>query len=102
VIGEVVRPGLYSVDPTLNVFDLLAVAGGPTSMAKQDRIQLVRGGEQIRVSLDPAAVARATLRELGVRSGDQLLVPRKAITRDEWGILLQLVNTVLLAYTIFR
>lgn len=102
VLGEVVSPGLYSVDPTMTVFDLLARAGGPLPSARQNRMQLVRAGEQIRVSLDPAAIARATLRELGVRSGDQLLVPRKAITRDEWSIVLQLLNTALLAYSIFR
>jgi polysaccharide export outer membrane protein len=102
VLGEVVSPGLYSVDPTMTVFDLLARAGGPLPSARQNRMQLVRAGEQIRVSLDPGAIARATLRELGVRSGDQLLVPRRTITRDEWGIVLQLLNTVLLAYSIFR
>src|SRR5574341_412656 len=28
VLGEVVRPGLYSVDPTMTIYDVLATAGG--------------------------------------------------------------------------
>ena len=66
VLGEVYKPGLYSVDPTLTVFDLLALAGGATRQANEKRLQLIRGGANIRVPLDPAAIARSTLRELGV------------------------------------
>ena len=102
VLGEVVKPGLYSVDPTLTIFDLLAQAGGPMRTANQAKLQLIRGGENIRVSLDPAAIASSTLRELGVRSGDQLIVPRAAFTRDDFSLLLSVLNFVLLAYTIIR
>jgi protein involved in polysaccharide export with SLBB domain len=102
VLGEVVKPGLYSVDPTMTVFDLLALAGGPLRTANQRKLQLIRGGENIRVSLDPAAIARSTLRELGVRSGDQLVLPRSAFTRDDFGLLLSIANTILIAYSIFR
>jgi len=102
VLGEVYKPGLYSVDPTLTVFDLLALAGGPTRQANDRKLQLIRGGENIRISLEPAAIARSTLRELGVRSGDQLVVPRSSFTRDDFSILIQLLNFVLLAYTVIR
>jgi protein involved in polysaccharide export with SLBB domain len=102
VLGEVYKPGLYSVDPTLTVVDLLALAGGPTRQANNKKLQLIRGGENIRISLEPAAIARSTLRELGVRSGDQLVVPRSSFTRDDFSILIQLLNFVLLAYTVIR
>jgi polysaccharide export outer membrane protein len=102
VLGEVLKPGLYPVDPTLTVFDLLALAGGPTRQANSNRMQLIRGGENIRVSVDPAAVARSTLRELGVRSGDQIVVPRSAFTRDDWSLVIQIASLVLLTYTVFR
>ncbi len=102
VLGEVVKPGLYSVDPTLTVFDLLALAGGPTREANERKLQLIRGGENIRVSLEPAAIARSTLRELGVRSGDQLVVPRSFLTRQDLSLLLQIANFILLAYTVIR
>lgn len=102
VLGEVYKPGLYSVDPTLTVFDLLALAGGPTRQANEKRLQLIRGGTSVRVSLEPAAIARSTLRELGVRSGDQLVMGRATFTREDFGLLLAIVNTILLAYSIFR
>lgn len=102
VLGEVLKPGLFSVDPTLTVFDLLALAGGPTRQANQRKLQLIRGGENIRVSLEPAAIARSTLRELGVRSGDQLVMPRTVFTRDDLQLVLQFASLILLAYTVFR
>ena len=102
VLGEVTKPGLYSVDPTLTVFDLLALAGGATRQANQRKLQLIRGGENIRVPLEPAAIARSTLRELGVRSGDQLVMPRATFNREDFGLLLGIANTILLAYSIFR
>jgi len=101
VLGEVWKPGLYSVDPTLTVFDLLALAGGPTRQANE-KLQLIRGGEAVRVSLEPSAIARSTLRELGVRSGDQLVMGRATFTKEDWGLLLAVLNTILLAYSIFR
>jgi len=101
VLGEVWKPGLYSVDPTLTVFDLLALAGGATRQAN-DKLQLIRGGQAVRVPLDPQSIARSTLRELGVHSGDQLVMGRAAFTKEDWGLLLAVVNTILLAYSIFR
>jgi len=102
VLGEVYKPGLYSVDPTLSVVDLLALAGGPTRQANQNKLQLIRGGQAVHVSLEPQAIATASLRELGVRSGDQLVMGRATFTREDFGLLLAIVNTILLAYSIFR
>lgn len=102
VLGEVVRPGLYSVDPTLTVYDLLALASGPLRTANERKTKLLRGGQEIALGIDPASLARATLRELGIRSGDQVLVPRRSITREDWVIILQLANLVVALYAILR
>ena len=102
VLGEVVRPGLYSVDPTMTVFDLLALAGGPTRSAREREMRLIRAGDLVLVSIEPSAIARATLRELGIRSGDQLVVPRQRFTREDLGLLLTAANLVLIAYSVFR
>ncbi len=102
VLGEVLKPGLYSVDPTLTVLDLLALAGGPTRQANQKKMQLIRGGEALHVPMDPASIARSTLRELGVHSGDQLVMPRAFLTRDDLGLILSIANFLLLAYTVVR
>jgi polysaccharide export outer membrane protein len=102
VLGEVFRPSLYSVDPTMTVFDVIAEAGGPTRDANQRRMELVRGGETIRVALDATAIGRATLRELGIRSGDHIVLPRKRITMTELGLGLQIATLVLTLYTVVR
>lgn len=102
VLGEVNRPGLYSVDPTMTIYDVLATAGGATRDAKGSDTRLIRAGQMVQVPMDAAWLARATLRELGVRSGDQISVPRKWLTANDWWVVLTALNTALLAYTIFR
>ncbi len=102
VLGQVMRPGLYSADPTLTIVDLVAMAGGPTSQANQNGMQLIRNGQRIRIPLDPATLARSTLQELGVRSGDQLVMPRAFLTREDLGLIVNIANFLLLAYTVLR
>jgi len=102
VLGEVMAPSLYSVDPTMTVFDIIAEAGGPTRDANQRKIQLVRGGEAIPLALNATAIGRATLRELGVRSGDHIVVARKRITLQELSLMVQIATLVMVAYQTFR
>jgi len=101
VLGEVVRPSLYSVDPTMTIYDIIALAGGTTPNANQRKIQLVRGGHEVQLALDAASIGRATLRELGVRSGDHVVVVRKRFTREDLGLLLQAGTFALVAYQVF-
>jgi len=98
VLGEIASPGLYSVDPTMTVYDILAKAGGPTHDAKVSSIRLLRGGQEYRVTLATEAVAHATLRELGIRSGDQIVVPRKFLTMSTAQLLISLASLVILVY----
>ncbi len=102
VLGEVVRPGLFSADPTMTVFDLLALAGGVAPTGRSGDLRLIRDDNTFSLRLDAAALANATLRELGVRSGDQMIVPRKRFTHDDFILGLTALNTILLAYTVFR
>jgi polysaccharide export outer membrane protein len=102
VLGEIVRPGLYSVDPTMTVYDVLAEAGGPTHDAQESHIRLLRGGSEYQVALASGAVAHATLRELGIRSGDQILIPSKPITAATASIVFQAINLLLVIYIAFK
>lgn len=74
VLGEVRRPGLFPVDPTYTVSDLLAAAGGLTPHADRGKISVVREGEVVIARLDPNS---ASLRAL-LRSGDQIIVGRRS------------------------
>jgi protein involved in polysaccharide export with SLBB domain len=92
VFGEVVRPGLYTVDPTLSVVDVVAMAGGTNRSGDLNRIRLLRAGEERRLSFAEESIRGRTLQEIGVRSGDQIVVARAPFTRDDLLILLQVVQ----------
>lgn len=43
VIGRVNKPGMFNVSKPLSVLEALALAGGTTPFAKEDRILIIRG-----------------------------------------------------------
>lgn len=73
VLGAVNSPGLYHVDPTMSLGDAIALAGGATNDGKLDGIRIVRGGQEVRTSLDQRMPVMAQ-----IRSGDQILVPERS------------------------
>jgi protein involved in polysaccharide export with SLBB domain len=90
VLGQVNNPGLYTVNPTLNVLEVVAMAGGPTQAGNLNKIRLLRDGEEIRLSL-----AKGSLQDIGVRSGDQILIPRRSFSRDDVTLVLGVVQVAL-------
>ncbi len=100
VLGHVTRPGLYTVDPTLSVLDVVALAGGPSSAANMDKMTVYRGGTATVMSMEDAVMLGATLQEMGVRSGDEIMVPRKWFAREDWYIVLQLMTLALTTATL--
>jgi polysaccharide export outer membrane protein len=73
VLGAVRSPGLYPVDGTMSIADVLAVAGGTAADARADRVQLVRDGRRMDVRLTNGQRVADT----PIRSGDQLFVPQR-------------------------
>ena len=100
VAGHVVRPGLYYVDPTLTVLDVISMAGGATELANTGKIRVFRPGEAEQLDFEAEMIAARTLTEIGVRSGDDILVPRKFIARSDISLILQAI-TVLLSVAIY-
>jgi polysaccharide export outer membrane protein len=74
VQGAVRNPGLYQVDQTQTIADVLAQAGGATPDGKPDRVELLRDGVRtgIRLQKDTRLFGSA------VHSGDQLWVPQRS------------------------
>jgi polysaccharide export outer membrane protein len=93
VLGRVDRPGLYVVDPTASVLDVVAMAGGAAPGGNMNGVKLLRDGSELRLALE-GGIKGHTLQEIGVRSGDQIIVPRKFLTRDDVFLLLQLTQIV--------
>jgi polysaccharide export outer membrane protein len=73
VLGAVRNPGLYPVDGTMSIADVLAVAGGTAADARTDRVQLVRAGRRLDVRL----TGQERVADTPIRSGDQLFVPQR-------------------------
>jgi len=73
VLGAVKNPGIYLVDPTMNVADAIALAGGAASDGKLKGIRIVRAGKVTRSNLDGDALVAGD-----IRSGDQIMVPERS------------------------
>ena len=73
VLGEVNRPGVYTMDPTVSLTGLLALASGPNPNGDVRNIRIVRNGQVHRARVGPGM----SLMEADVRSGDQVVVGPK-------------------------
>ena len=76
VIGEVNKPGFYELPTDALLSDVITLAGGPAKEAKLDRMRLERGDSIMLegVPLRKAIDGGASLTQLGVQSGDRLVV----------------------------
>jgi polysaccharide export outer membrane protein len=91
VLGEVRAPGLYTVDPTLSVLDVVAMAGGPSPSGNMNKIRLLRAGHEQELSFGQGR----SLQEMGVRSGDQIVVSRKSFAREDVTFVLGVLQVAL-------
>ena len=102
VLGEVEHPGFYSVQADGPVSDALMAAGGPTKDAKFTGTRIDRlGREGVASGQLQEAIARgATVDGMGLRSGDQIIVPRRSDPESKWriiGILAGIPAAILIA-----
>ncbi len=74
VVGEVRAPRLYTLRPEVTVAQAVGLAGGATERGQLERVQLLRSGRMHTIDLtDP----NAALSQSPIRSGDQIVVPRR-------------------------
>jgi polysaccharide export outer membrane protein len=78
VLGAVRQPGLYEVDPTMRVSDVIAMAGGVGPEGDDDDIRILRNGVEV------AEVELTGPIGASVRSGDQIVVGERGwLARNE-------------------
>jgi polysaccharide biosynthesis/export protein len=82
VLGEVRNPGLFLVDPTHAVRDVIALAGGLTPSARRDRILITRGATEVVAEYEAGADELAGT----LRSGDEVFVARRSWLSENLGI----------------
>lgn len=102
VLGEVVRPGFYAVATDLVVADALMLAGGPTLNARVDKLRIQRGDQRLWTGdrLQAAVAEGATVDALGLRAGDQIVVPRGRDTDATVRLLSVLISIPIAIYGI--
>ena len=82
VLGAVRNPGLYPVDPTMLLADVIAAAGGATPQGKSDEVELLRGGRTVTAHLTGGTLVA----DLHIQSGDQLFVPERSWAARNSGV----------------
>ena len=102
VLGEVEHPGFYPVRADAPVSDALMAAGGPTKDAKFTGTRIARiGRDGVAGNELQEAIARgATVDGMGLRSGDQIIVPRRTDAESKWriiGIIVGIPAAILIA-----
>lgn len=76
VLGEVAKPGYYSVPADALVSDVVMVAGGPTHQADVSKSKVVRDKREIvsRDAFHQAMGNGSTVDQLSLRAGDEIVV----------------------------
>lgn len=97
VLGSVKNPGLYPVDPTMTIADVLALAGGADPNGNQDKLELIRGGKRQPVRF----TERTPVSAAAIRSGDELYLPERSwISRNGYLVGALVGGAVLITTTI--
>ncbi len=73
VIGEVASPGLYDVEPSMRLGDVIALAGGVQPEGNVKNVDILRGGTLVADDVELGEVIGDR-----VRSGDQLIVQQNS------------------------
>lgn len=82
VAGAVRTPGVFTVEPTMTVADVVALAGGTAPEGRKDRVEVLRDGVTVSRSVSRGARIGDTV----VRSGDQLIVPERGWLSRNTGV----------------
>ncbi len=76
VVGEVARPGSYSISSLSTVYSALFAAGGPTKNGTMRKIQIIRNGQKVaRVDLYRFLLKGDKSQDRNLQSGDTIFVP---------------------------
>ncbi len=98
VVGAVAKPGLYVVDPTMKLSDIVALAGGAASDGNANSLDIFRGDAQLYENLTMSAPIVPQL-----RSGDRLVVDQKSwMSRNGRVVVATAVSTGFLVWRIMR
>jgi len=88
--GEFGKTGMYRFSPNISLWDAIVEAGGMSNSLAAENMYLLRNGEIVYADFMDAIYAGVSIRELGIRSGDELIAPR--INRVSFNSLMRYIN----------
>jgi polysaccharide export outer membrane protein len=100
ILGAVKMPGSYWVSGAENVTDLIAMAGGLAEKAVMERTKITRGEEVIVVNAAQYIRTGKTLGDIGIQSGDIVVVPRSRW--PNWSELAVILSTIALGWSLYN
>jgi len=77
LLGAFRRPGTYLIPPNASLWALVDVAGGPDDDSNLQKVYIERAGRTVKKNMLSGFERAYTLQELGVRTGDQIILPQK-------------------------
>lgn len=98
VRGSVRAAGLFTVDLTTSISDVIALAGGAAPDGSRDKVRLFRGNQMIETNLD----GRTTIGESIIQSGDQLFIPQRSWFSRNSGVIAGGTLSVIVALILRR
>ena len=76
ILGEVTNPGFYYVTDVDKFTSILALAGGTTNNADLEAITIIRNQKELELDVKTIIKEDNSVNEFGLRSGDQIYIPR--------------------------
>lgn len=95
VLGEVFRPGLYTLKDNASVLSAVSQAGGPTERGSMKGVMLVRGdiNNPEKRSVDLNKMIKGDLsQDVKLEAGDVVYVPET--NKPDWGKISQILNAI--------
>lgn len=104
VLGEVLRPGLFQLQPSTTVLSAISIAGGPTPRGTLKAVAVVRntpkGPQRLTLNLNKLVEKAETQQDMPLLPGDVVYVPES--TMPDWNKISAVLNSVLSATYITR
>jgi protein involved in polysaccharide export with SLBB domain len=103
LLGGFNRPGLYYIDKSSTMWDLIRLANGPVEEKGISKMRWERGKKIIKSDLTLLFESGHSLSQIGLKSGDQIWVPLqgKPSFLEKASVILPYVAVAISSYTLY-
>jgi len=91
ILGEIRKPGIYYVTGVEKLSDVIALAGGETENANLNKIYFIQNDTKMNINAKEMFEKGRKISDIGLKSGDQIYVPRKWLSLRKASVILTAV-----------